>query len=309
MIANLMLTLFLVAAQPDESTNPYLVKARSLFASQRFVEARDQLGIALEVPSMDSSQRLEALELLGRCQIAEGKRSLAEDSFARLLALDPHWELDDGASPKVRGVFEAAKSKRFARDSVALSSLTAPPMQLRASVVDPWKRIARVCLMSQASGEKSWREQELPLVDHVAAFDFGPAPQIERWYLEARDTTGASVARLGSPEQPFTLALHSSAPENAVVANTASPATPSNSATRARRTSAWIIAAVALAAVVGGVALQAQSSRTATEARADEWADAARAHQATATAQASWAIGLFSTAGAAAVTSTVLFVW
>ncbi len=309
MIVNLMLTLVLAAARPDEAANPYLVKAKSLFASQRFVEARGQLGIALEVPAMSSSQRLEALDLLGRCQIAEGKRALAEDSFARLLASDPHWELDRGVSPKVLAVFDAAKSRIFALDFVALSPLLAPPMQLRATVVDPWKRVARVWLMSQANGEKSWHEQELPLVEHVAAFDFGPTPLAERWYLEARDATGASVARLGSAEQPFTLAVHSSVPEEAVVVRAPSPAPPSSSGTQVMRTSAWIVAAVALAAVVGGVLLQVQSSRTATDARAEEWADTARARQASATSQASWAIGLFSTAGVAAVTSTALFVW
>lgn len=311
MIVNLMLMLLLAAERGDESTtNPYLVNARSLFASQRFVEARSQLEIALEVPSMDSSQKLEALDLLGRCQIAEGKRALAEDSFARLLAIDPHWELDRGASPKVLGVFDAAKSRLFPLDFVSLSPLLAPPMQLRAAVVDPWKRIARVWLMSQENGQKSWREQELLLVEHVVAFDFGPAPLAERWYLEARDTTGAPVARLGSPDQPFTLAVHSSVPEEAVVARAATPASaPPSSASRARTTSAWVVAAVALAAVVGGAVLQVQSSRAATEARAEEWADSARARQASATTQASWAIGLFSTAGVAAVTSTALFVW
>lgn len=310
MIVNLMLMLLLAAERGDESTtNPYLVNARSLFASQRFVEARSQLEIALEVPSMDSSQKLEALDLLGRCQIAEGKRALAEDSFARLLAIDPHWELDRGASPKVLGVFDAARSRLFPLDFVSLSPLLAPPMQLRAAVVDPWKRIARVWLMSQENGQKSWHEQELPLVEHVVAFDFGPAPLAERWYLEARDTTGAPVARLGSPDQPFILAVHSSVPEEAVVAPVATPAPPSSSESRAKRTGAWVVAAVALAAVVVGAVLQVQSSRAATEARAEEWADSARARQAIATTQASWAIGLFSTAGVATVTSTALFVW
>jgi hypothetical protein len=309
MIVNLVLTLLLGAVRADESANPYLVRAKSLFASQRFIEARVQLEIALEVPAMDSSQRLEALDLLGRCQIAEGKRALAEDSFARLLTLDPHWELDRGASPKVLGVFDAAKSRLFALDFVALSPLLAPPMQPRAAVVDPWKRVARVWLMSKANGEKSWHEQELPLIEHVAAFDFGPAPLAERWYLEARDTTGAPVARLGSPDQPFILAVHSSVPEEAVVARAATPAPPSTSATRAKRTGAWVVAAVALAAGVGGLVLQVQSSRAATEARAEEWADSARTRQASATTQAGWAIGLFSTAGVAAATSTVLFVW
>lgn len=309
MTLTLMLTLVLVAAPSDESTNPYLVRARSLFASQHFVEARDQLGIALEVPTMDARQRLEALDLLARCQIAEGKRASAEDSFVRLLTLEPHWELDRGASPKVRGVFEAAKAKRFAPDVVALSALPAPPTQMRASLLDPWKRVARVCLVRQASGEPTWREQELALVDHVATADLGAAPVGVRWYLEARDAGGAPVARLGSPEQPFTLAAPVAAKEPVVAALAVSSAPAVSAASHVKRTGAWVVAAVALAAVVGGAVLQAQSGRMASEARASEWADTARAHQATATTEAGWAIGLFATAGAAAATSTALFLW
>jgi hypothetical protein len=309
MIFNLVLSLFLSAAQGDMVANPYLVKARGLYASQRFVEARGQLEIALEVPSMEPTQELETLDLLARCHIAEGKRALAEEAFARLLAHDPHWEPDRSTSPKILEVFDAAKSRLFARQYATFRELPAPPRHLRAAVLDPWKRIARVLLMSQSSGQKSWQERELLLADHVVAFDFDTAPQTERWYLEARDGAGETLARLGSSDEPFTLDVRSRAPEEALSPRPAKPDPSSGPLSRMKRTSAWVAAGVALAAAAGGVVLQVQSRRAAADARSQEWADSARDRQARAIDEARWAIGLFSTAGVAAMTSTVLFVW
>jgi hypothetical protein len=309
MIFNLVLSLVLSAAQGDMVANPYLVKARGLYASQRFVEARGQLEIALEVPSMESTQELETLDLLARCHIAEGRRVLAEEAYARLLARDPHWEPDRSASPKILEVFDAAKSKLFARQYATFRELPAPPRHLRAAVLDPWKRVARVLLMSQSTGQRTWREQELHLAEHVAAFDFGAAPQTERWYLEARGGSGELLARLGSSDEPFTLEVRSRAPEEALAPRPVKPDPPGRPLSRMRRTSAWVAAGVALAAAAGGVVLQVQSRRAAADARSEEWADAARDRQARATNEARWAIGLFSTAGVAAMTSTVLFVW
>lgn len=309
MVVNLVLTLCLSAAQGDLGANPYLVKARGLYASQRFVEARRQLEIALEVPSMESSQKVDALDLLARCQIAEGKRAQAEEAFARALTLDPHWEPDCSASPKVLEVFDAAKSKLFARPYAALRELVAPPMHLRAAVVDPWKCVARVLLVSQTVGQRSWLERELLLVEHVASFDFGTAPQTERWYLEARDESGATLARLGSSKKPFPLEVRSRAPEEALAPQSVRPEPPGGTHIRAKKTSAWAVAGGALAAAVAGVVLLVQSRRAAADARSEEWADSARDRQVRAANEARWAVGLLSTAGGAAATSTVLFVW
>ena len=68
----LVLLVQLAFAQPG---NPYLEKARELARDLRFADAISELEIAKQVPGLDVQQRREVVELLARCQVAEGRRA------------------------------------------------------------------------------------------------------------------------------------------------------------------------------------------------------------------------------------------
>ena len=296
---NVVLTLALAQA-----ANPYLDQAKVLARELKFTEAIALLRVARQVPNLDRTQRIEVLELLAKCHVAEGDRPEAEATFSELLSLEPEHEIDRETSPKIIEVFDEVKRKLFPDQRVTLIEETAPPGRVRARVVDPFKRVSFVLLMLR-TGDGPWDANEVTLEGRVLDVPTPLAPtETVSWYLQAKDASGAVLATIGSAELPRVTA-------RATIVTP--PPAPSDSIA-ATKVAGVVVGVVAIVAtgVATGLQLNSQSLERAARDRTrppGDWADTARATHAAAVAQAQWSIGLFATGGVAAVSAAVLFAW
>ncbi len=295
----------LVATVVAQTANPYLLTARTLVRELKFAEAIAQLEVARQVPNLDRAQRLETWELLAKCHVAEGNREPAEAAFTELLSLAPEHELDRSTtSPKIVELFDAVKRRLFPDEQVSLVEETAPPGRVRARVVDPFHRAARVELRSKAAGPE-WLTERLELRD--GAIDFreptGEAGQVS-WYVRVIGADDAVVASLASEDSPR-VRLRS------VEVGGAAPTRPQ---WKASLIAGLVTGVTALAMVLGATVLQlnAQALDAASRDRSrppGDWADTARATHAEAVAQARWSLVLYVAGGVAAGAAVVLVAW
>jgi hypothetical protein len=301
-----LLFTLLAAAAP---ANPYLEEGRRLVKELQFAEAIEQLRVARQVPELSSTQQLEVLELLGRCQVAEGARADAEASFAQLLALAPNAELDRKLSPKILEVFDAVKQRLYPPDFVRLTPEAARAGQAVLTLVDPWGRVGAVVVLRRSNGAEV-TEQPVELKNGRATIELEAAPgQTLEWWVEARDLTGNVLAGFGSAQSPQQYSVPAVVTTGLFGGGPPAPPTP-----RLQRVSAWLAVAAAVGAGVAGGVLQVRSASFARAARDNtrppgDWSDTARAAQASALSEATWATGLFVGAGVAGATGVVLFAW
>jgi hypothetical protein len=304
MVPGLLFTLLLAAT----SANPYLEKGRALVKDLQFAEAIEQLKVARQVPQLSSTQRLEVLELLGRCQVAEGERADAEASFAEMLTLAPNAELDRKLSPKILEVFDRVKHRLYPDDFLRLTPEAARAGQAVIRLVDPWRRVDSLVALRRLDGAAA-TEQTLEVKQGVATveLDAGPGQTLD-WWLEARDGAGAVLGGFGSSSSPQQYSVPSVA-SGLFAGGPDAPPTP-----RLERIPAWVALAVGLGAATAAGFFQVRSGDRAREARNNalppgDWSDTARATQAAAVSDASWAAGLFVGAAVAGTTGVVLFAW
>lgn len=300
-----MLTVVLTLALA-QAANPYLDEARVLARELKFTEAIALLQVARQVPNLDRTQRIEVLELLAKCHVAEGDRPEAEAAFSELLSLEPEHEIDRETSPKIIEVFDEVKRRLFPDQRVTLVEETAPPGRVRARVVDPFKRVSFVLLMVR-TGEGPWEANEVTLEGRMLDVPTPVSPtETVSWYLQAKGTQGVVLATLGSAETPRIVER----------ARLATPPTelPSDEGMAPTKVAGVVVTVVALVAAGVGTGLQLSSQSLERAARdrsrpPGDWADTARATHGQAISQAQWSIGLFATGGVAAVSAAVLFAW
>lgn len=289
-----------------QAANPYLDEAKVLARELKFTEAIALLRVARQVPNLDRTQRIEVLELLAKCHVAEGERPAAEAAFSELLSVEPEHEIDRETSPKIIEVFDEVKRRLFPEQRVTLVEEAAPPGRVRARVVDPFKRVSFILLMVR-TGEGPWEATEVTLDGRVLDVPTPVSPSdTVSWYVQAKGLEGAVVATLGSADAPRIVER----------ARLATPPTelPSDDAMAPTKVAGVVAGVVALVAagVATGLQLSAQSLERAARDRSrapGDWADTARATHGQAVDQAQWSIGLFATGGVAAVSAAVLFAW
>src|SRR4051812_9335258 len=128
------------------ATNPYLAESRQLYESLRYEKAIMRLELARKVPTTSNDERREILDLLARSYAALGQLDKAEDSYAELLAKDPHAPSPDEAAPKIRQVFSKAKERLYPPTYVRVRAESAPEGEVAVAVIDPWDQITSVVL-------------------------------------------------------------------------------------------------------------------------------------------------------------------
>ncbi len=303
-----MLTVVLLTFLAAQPANPYLDEGRRLVKDLHFADAIEQLKVARQVKELSSAQQREALELLGRCQVAEGARSDAEATFADLLSIAPDAELDRKLSPKILEVFDAVKQRLYPQDFVRLSPQAAREGQGVVRIVDPWRRVDAVIALRRVNGAEA-TEHAIAVKDGQATIELDVAPgKTLEWWLEARDVSGAVLAGFGSASSPQQYSVPVVATGH-FAGGPDSPPTP-----RVKRVPAWVALVLGIAAGSAGAVLQVRSGNSARAARdttqpPGDWSDTARAAQASAITDATIAAGLFIGAGVAGTTGVVLFAW
>lgn len=288
-----------------QAANPWLERARALATELKFGEAITQLNVARQVPNLDGAQRAQVLELLARCHVAEGNRGEAETAFTELLSQEPDFELDrESTSPKIVAVFDDVKARLYPGDSVSLVEVAAPPGRVRAQVVDPYRKVTRAVLFERR-GEGAWVETALTVTARAVDFPLPRAAGVPvQWYVQLTEGGGEVLSALGSREAPRVVEV------NALPA----PPAPPPPGLRGTTIAALVIGGAAVVAAGVGLGLQVSSLSLERAARDStrppgDWADTARATHREAVEQSGLAAGFFIGAGAAALTSTVLFAW
>ncbi len=287
-------------AQP---VNPWLEQARLLSRELHFADAIERLKVARTVPGLDSAQRREVLELLARCQVAEGLRSDAEEAFTELLRAEPAFELDrKDTSPKILDAFDAAKKRLYPEDFAALAAIPAPAGRAALKVVDPWRRVREVHRFERVDGG-SWRDSLCVIEGDTVSFAVAVAAgSTLEWYAEARGDD-AVLAHLGTEAAPqvVTTMKFEVFPQ---------PLPPR----RWQRPVAWVLVGVALAAAAVGAVLQVNGWGLRRAARdpskpPGDWYDTALAAEREGQRQATVALGLFLGAGAVGIGGGIFFAW
>lgn len=288
----------------SQAPNPYLDQGRTLARALQFAEAIEQLKVARQVPGLVRGQRLEVLELLARCQVAEGHREEAEDAYTELLGLEPAYQLDDKASPKMQQLFSAVKHRLYPEPWMKLLPQPAGPGEALVKVVDPYHRFAALVFQVRHD-DGPWESHNVALESSVGRLplDVEPGHTLD-WYAEARDDSGAAVASWGSAAEP----------QHVVGTGSAGPVLVETGTPRLQRAPAWVAVAVAVAAAGAGAAFQVVSRDEARKAHdrtraPGNFSDTARAAESRAFTDAAVATGCFIGAGVAAGTGVVLFAW
>ncbi|WP_342379858.1 hypothetical protein NVS55_09980 [Myxococcus stipitatus] len=305
-----VMTVFLGQAAP---ANPYLEQAWGKYESLHFAEAVELLRLAEQVPTSTRAQRIEVLELRARCELAEGRRAEAEESYTRMLTLEPRAEPPGDLSPKILEAFQAVKRGLFPADYLALKRLPATEGLVRVEVVDPWHRVSGAVLRWRDGFGEAWREAQATADEGRWLFELPRDRRVPvEWYVEARDAEGKEVARLGAPASEAEVSRAATEPLLAPASrpgDTSRASTEVAASSRLRSTLGWVAMGAAVAAGVGGAVLQVRSHESREAAGRAEWARDARRHSDRARSQAGWATGLFAVGGAAALGGGVLFAW
>jgi hypothetical protein len=293
--------LLTLLAQP---VNPWLEKARLLGRELRFADAIEQLKVARTVPGLGDDQRREVLELLARCQLAEGLRADADASLTDLLRAEPGFEFDRvQTSPKILEAFDAAKKALYPADFVRLEVVSAPAGRVAVRVLDPWKQVHEVRRSSRVDGG-AWRDQPCEGNGELVGFPVALATgSTLEWFARALDATGAVLTTLGSADAP--LAVRTARPE--MIARALPPV-------RWQRPAGWSLLGAGLLAAAAGAVLQVTGWALRVAARdpskpPGNFTDSALAAEHTGQQQLSMALGLFIGGGVAVGGGGALLAW
>lgn len=273
-VSGLPLLALIAAAAP----NPYLESARAAYARLDCDQVLADTELALKVPTNDVDTRLAIYDFAGRCHVALGHGADADQAFTQMLKLDPQAELDPALSPKIREAFHAAKLKAYPSDYVAWSELSRGEGLVRATLIDPWRRVSSVVL-GRADGAGVFQESPLSPSGDVYVANVGDAP----WFLEARGRKNVPLALLGKKEVPKVVA----------VLQTDAAAAGPTPGQKNRRAVGWVGVAAGGAAVVSGIILFAVASASRTSAERQAWADDASRLEQESNTEAGAGHGLF----------------
>jgi len=179
-----------------------------------------------------STQRVEALRLKGSALVVLNQTEDATAVFETLFAIDPAYQLPEGTSPRILGVFRPAKAawlvqeeRRLAMElGPALKNLSATirtparprggqPLTVWVDLADPGgiassvvmgyrKRGTRLFSTLSAASRVGTIELTVP-----GLFTASDEPYVLEVFVEVRHRSGVPVFRYGSAEQPKTIAV------------------------------------------------------------------------------------------------------
>lgn len=179
--------------------SPELDDGRAAFSALKFERAVEKLRRAADDPSLVTAERVEALDLLARSQVALGQPDKARAAWDALLALDPMAPEPQG-SPKVRASFKQAKEAKFPPRYLQVTRKPSGPDVLDLELVNPWALEVKVELWEAAQGRDFQKRGELSLTGNRGVMSLQPGT---RGYVRVVGADGVLLASLGSPTEAF----------------------------------------------------------------------------------------------------------
>jgi hypothetical protein len=159
------------------------------------------LGRALVRPDLSDFDRISALETLGFAYLILDDRVHAEESFHRLLDLDPAHEIPLASSPRLRSGFAAARASWLERRRIGFE-LADDPERLIGALRGDLARVGRVLVLDGAGNSEP--------MTCVARECRAERPSGAFW-IEVRDHRGEILLRSG----PFGLPAPNPSPSPA----------------------------------------------------------------------------------------------
>ncbi|HJZ85981.1 MAG TPA: hypothetical protein VKN99_12465 [Polyangia bacterium] len=205
---------------PGARVRVRLDAARQLYDAQEYVAAIETLKPILKDAVATQAQKAQALEYLGLSYLILGNRRKARDAFEDLLSIDQNYTLrDPSQSPKLRAFFEEVKTAFVPGYKPALpatmehaapvGAVAGRPVEFAARVTEGAPRVADVTINWRPRGLLQYHKEGLGGAD-ARYRGFVRPPQesvgyVLEYFLEAHDTVGRVIARIGTPEEPLAM--------------------------------------------------------------------------------------------------------
>jgi tetratricopeptide (TPR) repeat protein len=223
--------LFLLGSSPQARAD---IDSDSVKAGLAAYDALDyeRAIVVLEESLTESLTREEQIvshKTLAFAYAALGKDEQARNAFVKLLRLDDSVILDRTVAPRVRALFEEARTaiatgnaSPAARPSLPIVNVSAPlpalkegqPLSLGGAVTGGVAQ--KICLFHRARGDLRYSQvygEMRPTGKFVVtAPGVAVKPPVFEYYLTALDEHGAAVAQSGSYAQPIVLAVSARKP-------------------------------------------------------------------------------------------------
>ena len=279
---HLLLALMLFAV-PALAASPRVEEARALVAQLKYQEAATALAKLERDTTLDLEDYRVVLELSGIVQGTLKQSANALESFKKLLAISPGYELSGSYSPRVMTPYYSAKT--WARDAGSLELKRLDPVitdrlvsALRFELVHDALALAKQVRLHWRADGGAW---QVALVPSATTLSFRvQGTSVDAW-LEVLGDAGRVIQRLGTESKPLREAAAAPAPVASVLTPPPPPAplvvspapAPAANSGSGLKTAGYFLGGTGVAALGVGVFFGIQSStarKTFADAPVDE---------------------------------------
>jgi hypothetical protein len=219
-LAVLLLSLPALSLAQSASMNQRVASAKQQYIAQEYEVVIRLLTPVVQSPIATISAKVAAYELLGLSYLILGDEKRARVAFENLLGLDQgHMLNDPSGSPKLRRFYDSVKESFVpgysARATVTMEhaaprrAIAGRRVELAASIVSGRGLMASVNLRWRRAGLLTYRNRRMRGTPRRMEAGFllpeDTASYRLEYYIEARDSSGHAVGRVGSPEAPLTI--------------------------------------------------------------------------------------------------------
>jgi hypothetical protein len=219
-LAVLLLSLPASSLAQSASMNQRVASAKQQYIAQEYEVVIRLLTPVVQSPIATISAKVAAYELLGLSYLILGDEKRARVAFENLLGLDQgHMLNDPSGSPKLRRFYDSVKESFVpgysARATVTMEhaaprrAIAGRRVELAASIVSGRGLMASVNLRWRRAGLLTYRNRRMRGTPRRMEAGFllpeDTASYRLEYYIEARDSSGHAVGRVGSPEAPLTI--------------------------------------------------------------------------------------------------------
>lgn len=290
------------------AATPTLEEARAAMKALECRQALELASVAERSPTLSTEERQEAWWIQARCAIALGEHRKSELALGNLLRDDPSFTPAEDDSPKVREAVEKTREALYPKGFVRLESLPSSAVRERFRLLDPFRRVARVELVTRDARDQAFSPQPLAAQAGVYVVE-EEAVRERQWFLRAVDAGGDTVASVADAEAPRGRAV-AHRPAALVVAPPPVEPKPAPAGLGAGKVTALVLGAAAAVALGVAVGLRVDAQHRYEGALAQPYASDVRAGYEGASSETSASVGLLIAAGAlagAGVTVAVAF--
>jgi hypothetical protein len=202
-----------VLAASNASTPQSLLDARKLGEQLRYEEALVEYQRYLSTPERPVKERSVALFELAFIHLVLGDEATAQTRAIEALELDPRLTATTGAAQKQVDFLNRTRTAWLGRARLEVRDREGADAAslVRASLSDPEQKVARVLIRASAKSSGPFTSVEMKCKAGLCTATL-PSPTGEPsftayYFVEALDTTQATIARAGSAEAPSQLVV------------------------------------------------------------------------------------------------------